>query len=155
LISQLREAGRFAFRLVTTDADPKIGRPLASHFRRLPSARGLSPCRRTLAPRRKLLGEFRPLFQDERVTKLGHGIKSDLGFLKCYDIEIRGTLFDTMVAHSLIEPDMRHTLDYLAESCFGYRSIAPSTVFGDPKASKGQLSLAPESLADYAAEQLT
>src|SRR6185369_8518819 len=86
---------------------------------------------------------------NERITKIGHSVKCDVGYLLCYGIEVRGPIFDSMVAHSLIEPEMRHTLDYLAETRLGYCPISAETLFD---AKTGQLTLEPERLADYANE---
>src|SRR5207247_6592389 len=137
----------FAFRLVTTDEDPKVGRPLGLAISTTPHEGFFVPLPEDDATTTALLQEFRPVLENEKVGKVGHALKSDLGFLKCYGIEVRGTIFDTMIAHSLIEPDQRHTFTYLAESLLGYSSIAPAKVFGDAKSV--QLSLAPRVLADY------
>ena len=68
----------------------------------------------------KILEEFRPLLESESIEKVGHNLKFDASVLKWCGISLRGKLFDTMVAHSLIEPDMRHTLGYLSEAYLGY-----------------------------------
>jgi len=68
----------------------------------------------------KILEEFRPLIESESIEKVGHNLKFDATVLKWRGISLRGKLFDIMVAHSLIEPDMRHTLGYLSEAYLGY-----------------------------------
>ena len=68
----------------------------------------------------KILDEFRPLLESEFIEMVGHNLKFDASVLKWRGISLRGKLFDTMVAHSLIEPDMRHTLGYLSEAYLGY-----------------------------------
>ena len=68
----------------------------------------------------KILEEFRPLLEAESIEKVGHNLKFDASVLKWRGISLRGKLFDTMVAHSLIEPDMRHSLGYLSEAYLGY-----------------------------------
>jgi len=68
----------------------------------------------------KILEEFRPLLESESIEKVGHNLKFDATVLKWRGISLRGKLFDTMVAHSLIEPDMRHVLGYLSEAYLGY-----------------------------------
>jgi DNA polymerase I len=67
-----------------------------------------------------ILEEFRPLLESESIEKIGHNLKFDATALKWRGISLRGKLFDMMVAHSLIEPDMRHTLAYLSEAYLGY-----------------------------------
>jgi DNA polymerase I len=126
LIQRLEQAEAFSFHLATTDADPKIGRPLGIGFCTAPHEGAYIPLPEDDSAATALLNEFRSVFESANSCKLGHGLKSDLAYLKCYGIETHGTLFDTMLAHSLIEPDMRHGIDYLAEACFGY-SLAPRT----------------------------
>ena len=67
-----------------------------------------------------VLEEFRPVFTSERIEKIGHNLKFDLGALQWRGLAVGGKLFDAMIAHSLIEPDMRHSLEYLSEVFLGY-----------------------------------
>jgi DNA polymerase-1 len=71
---------------------------------------------------------LRPIFESEKIEKTGHNLKSDLRLLREQGISVGGKLFDTMIAHSLIEPDMRHALEYLAETYLGY---SPMVIAGD------------------------
>jgi DNA polymerase-1 len=71
-----------------------------------------------------VLEEFRPIFESAEIAKTGHNLKRDLRLLRERGISVGGKLFDTMVAHSLIEPDMRHALEYLSETHLGYTPIA-------------------------------
>ncbi len=151
LLEQLQAAGSFAFRVVTTHEDPKIGLPLGLAFSTASGQGVFVPVAKDDAVATRVLEEFRPIFENERIAKVGHALKSDLGYLKCFGVEVRGTIFDTMVAHSLIEPDIRHTLEYLTESSLAYCPIPASKIFGDAKS--GQLALEPSLLADYAMEQ--
>ncbi len=98
------------------------------------------------------LALFKPLFAS-KLLKIGQNIKYDLLILENYGIQIKGPLFDTMLAHYLIEPDQRHGMDILAESYLGYSPIAIEELIG--KKGKGQLSMAmidKEKIKDYAAE---
>jgi DNA polymerase-1 len=100
-----------------------------------------------------VLEEFRPVFEDERIEKVGHNLKFDLSVLKWHGFSVRGKLFDTMVAHSLIEPDMRHGMDYLSEVYLGYTPVPITKLIGEEKA--GQISMAdvaPQVVAEYSAE---
>jgi DNA polymerase-1 len=142
-----------AFRLVTTDSDPKVGKPLGLGFSTAPHQGVFVVLPDDDADSTKILGEFRSLFEDERIVKVGHALKSDIGFLKCYGIEVRGAIADIMLVHSLIEPDMRHSLDYLAESSLGYTPIAAGKMLMGGQANGGQLALSQETLADYGSEQ--
>src|SRR4029077_2894913 len=71
-----------------------------------------------------VLEEFRSVFESAEIEKTGHNLKRDLRLLREGGVSVGGKLFDTMVAHSLIEPDMRHALDYLSETHLGYTPIA-------------------------------
>jgi DNA polymerase-1 len=75
-----------------------------------------------------VLEEFRPILESELIEKVGHDLKFDLSLLEWRGFSVGGKLFDTMIAHSLIEPDMRHSLSYLAEAYLGYTPIPRSTL---------------------------
>ena len=73
-----------------------------------------------------VLEQFRGLFESDRIEKVGHDLKLDLSVLKWRGVSVRGKLFDTLIAHSLIEPDMRHGLEYLSEAFLGYSLGKPT-----------------------------
>lgn len=101
----------------------------------------------------QILKEFVPLFENETIEKIGQNIKYDINVLNKYGIHVKGKLFDTMIAHFLLEPDMRHNMDFLAEAYLGYKPVSIETLIG--KKGKGQLSMrdvAIEKLVEYAAE---
>lgn len=101
----------------------------------------------------QLLNKFVPLFQDETKTLIGQNIKYDYHMLMNYGIQIRNKLFDTMVAHFLIQPEMRHGMDVLAETYLNYSPISIETLIG--KKGKGQISMREvplEDITEYAAE---
>ena len=98
--------------------------------------------------------DLRALLESETIEKIGHDLKYDLTVLRWHGISVRGKLFDTMLAHSLIDPDLRHTLTFLSESFLGYSPIPPSRVFGeDASGQKNMLELAGQDLSEYAAEK--
>ncbi|MDO5105967.1 DNA polymerase I [Capnocytophaga sp.] len=86
-----------------------------------------------------LLEEFRPFFENEQITKIGQNLKYDIKVLFTYGINVQGALFDTMVAHYLINPDMRHNMDVLSETYLGYTPVSIETLIG--KKGKNQLSM--------------
>ena len=88
-----------------------------------------------------ILEEFRELFADTTREKIGHNLKFDIGVLQWQGFTVETPLFDTMLAHTVIEPDQRHKMDYLAESMLGYKPIAYDEVFGKPGEKTGQMSL--------------
>jgi DNA polymerase-1 len=102
---------------------------------------------------KKLVSNFVSVFLDESIIKIAQNIKYDLAVLKKYGIEIRGKLFDTMLAHYILEPDSRHGMDFLSETILGYQPIEIETLIG-PKG-KNQKSMKDVSLdliKEYAAE---
>ncbi|MGQ0827134.1 MAG: DNA polymerase I [Bacteroidota bacterium] len=100
-----------------------------------------------------LVNEFKPIFENEKISKIGQNIKYDMSVLKWYGIEIKGKLFDTMIAHFLIQPEMRHNMNVLAETYLGYSPVSIETLIG--KKGKAQLSMRDvplEDIKEYAAE---
>lgn len=100
-----------------------------------------------------MLEEFKDIFENESVEKIGHNLKYDIKVLSNYNIGVKGKLFDTMIAHYLINPDMRHNMDILAETYLNYQCIPITDLIG--KKGKNQLSMRSVSLDDqteYAVE---
>ena len=100
-----------------------------------------------------ILEEFRPFFESEDIEKIGHNLKYDLKVLSNYDMQVKGTLFDTMIAHYLINPDMRHNMDVLAETYLNYQPVSITELIG--KKGKNQLSMRAISIkeqTEYAVE---
>lgn len=101
----------------------------------------------------KIVREFEPVFKNEKSLKVGQNIKYDMLVLQNYGIEVRGKLFDTMVAHYVLQPELRHNMDYLAEIYLHYQTIHIEELIG-PK-SKGQKNmrdLSPQEVYLYACE---
>ncbi|HRD39888.1 MAG TPA: DNA polymerase I, partial [Bacteroidia bacterium] len=101
----------------------------------------------------KILEKLRPIFENESKILIGQNIKYDYHILKNYNISIKNKLWDTMVAHFLIQPDMRHNMDVLAETYLNYSPVSIETLIG--KRGKNQLSMRDvpvEQIKDYAAE---
>jgi DNA polymerase-1 len=164
LIQTLQKLECFCFDTETTGLDPKEARlvglafsfaPHAGYYVPLPPDDG-SPQLRTShsAPRTSpILDEFRSVLESDRIEKVGHNLKFDLSVLKWQGVSVGGKLFDTMVAHSLIEPEMRHGMDYLSEVYLGYTPVPISKLIGDAKA--GQINMADvpvAAVAEYSAE---
>jgi DNA polymerase-1 len=100
-----------------------------------------------------LVEEFRPFFESKTILKIGQNIKYDLLILKNYDVRVAGPFFDTMLAHYLIEPDMRHNMDVLAETYLHYTPVPITDLIGPKgKNQKTMADLAPALVSDYACE---
>lgn len=97
--------------------------------------------------------EFKIILEDDKTEKIGQNLKYDITVLKRYGVEVKGKLFDTMIAHFLIQPDMRHNMNILAETYLNYSPISIETLIG--KKGKGQLTMrdvATDQLLQYAGE---
>ena len=70
----------------------------------------------------KIVNEFRPVFENESSLKVGQNIKYDMIVLQNYGVEVKGPLFDTMIAHYVLQPELRHGMDYLAEIYLHYQT---------------------------------
>ena len=101
----------------------------------------------------EIVQEFRLIFGDEKILKIGQNIKYDLSILKNYGLEIRGPLFDTMIAHYLIQPEMKHNLDYLCEQYLNFQKITTDTLIGKKGTQQQTMRQAsPDKLRDYSCE---
>jgi len=100
-----------------------------------------------------VLAEFKALFENENIEKVGQNIKYDLNVLTNYNIQLKGKLFDTMIAHYLIQPDMRHNMDLLAEAYLGYKTVSIESLLGKKgKKQKTMRDIPQEEIVDYACE---
>ena len=109
------------------------------------------PAEREAAQR--MVDIFRPLYEDEHIMKVGQNVKYDYEVLRRYGIEVRGPMFDTMLAHYIVQPELHHNMDYMAETLLGYQTIHIDQLIG-PRG-KGQRSmrdLEPQEVYEYAAE---
>ncbi|HTL82320.1 MAG TPA: 5'-3' exonuclease H3TH domain-containing protein, partial [Bacteroidia bacterium] len=100
----------------------------------------------------KIADEFKPVFENEKITKTGQNIKYDINILKNYGIEVKGHLFDTMIAHYLLQPDMRHGMDLLAETYLDYSPVSIETLIGKGKNQLSMRDVPVEKISEYAAE---
>jgi DNA polymerase-1 len=100
-----------------------------------------------------LVDKFKPFFESETIEKIGQNIKYDLKILSHYGIQIKGKLFDTMIAHYLINPDMRHNMDVLSETYLKYSPKSIEDLIGKKgKNQKSMRDIALEEIKEYAAE---
>ncbi|MBT8230554.1 MAG: DNA polymerase I, partial [Bacteroidia bacterium] len=102
---------------------------------------------------RKQCAIFKPVLENQDIIKIGQNIKYDLLMMKWYDVELKGRYFDTMIAHYLLEPDLRHKLDFISEALLNYTMVPITELIG--KKGKNQLSMRDidiEKVKEYAAE---
>ncbi|MGB5463200.1 MAG: DNA polymerase I [Aureibaculum sp.] len=87
----------------------------------------------------RIVQEFKPFFEGEHIEKIGQNLKYDIKVLSNYNMKVKGNIFDTMIAHYLINPDMRHNMDVLAEAYLNYQAVSITELIG--KKGKNQLSM--------------
>jgi DNA polymerase I len=153
LIQKLRAQKMFCFDTETTSLDPKEARLVGLAF----SFQSHTGCFVALPKDDReasaVLEEFRGVLEDESIGKLGHNLKFDLSVLRWNGLAVRGRLLDTMLAHSLVEPDQRHGMDYLSEVYLGYTPVPITDLIGEKKSGQRSMADVPvEALTEYAAE---
>ncbi|TWU39903.1 DNA polymerase I [Novipirellula aureliae] len=153
LINRLKQQKSFCFDTETTSLDAREAIPLGISFCIEPHQAYYVVCPSDANEMQSMIDEFRPLFEDQSIEKVGHNLKYDMTLLRWHGIQVRGELFDTMLAHAMKEPEMRHGLDYLSTLYLGYRPIPTSDLIG-PKG-KDQINMRDvpiDQVAEYACE---
>lgn len=96
---------------------------------------------------------FKPLYENDKIVKIGQNLKYDLEVLHRYGIQLKGEMFDTMIAHYLIQPELHHNMDYMAEVYLHYQTIHIEELIGPKgKNQRSMRSLSPAEVYEYAAE---
>lgn len=96
---------------------------------------------------------FKPLYENEDIVKVGQNIKYDYMVLRRYGIDLQGPMFDTMLAHYIVQPELRHNMDYMAETLLNYKTIHIDELIGQKgKNQKSMRDLSPAEICDYASE---
>lgn len=96
---------------------------------------------------------FKPLYENEEIVKVGQNIKYDMEVLRNYGIELKGPMFDTMIAHYVLQPELRHNMDYMAEVYLNYQTIHIEELIGERgKNQKNMRDLSPTDIYEYACE---
>lgn len=153
LRAELAIQSEFCFDTETTGLDPLNSELvcLSFSFRKHEAFCVTLPAKKNEA--QIIIDQFREVFADERIMKIGQNLKFDILMLKQYGIELKGKMFDTMLAHYLIQPELKHNLDYLCEIYLNYQKISTENLIGDK--GRNQLSMRSvqqEKLKDYACE---
>ena len=101
----------------------------------------------------KIVQIFKPLYESDKIMKIGQNIKYDYEVLTRYGVTLQGKMFDTMIAHYLIQPELHHNMDYMAETQLGYQTIHIEELLGPKgKKQKNMRDLSPTDIYEYAAE---
>ncbi|MCB0642027.1 MAG: DNA polymerase I, partial [Phaeodactylibacter sp.] len=102
---------------------------------------------------RSIVAEFKGILENPKIEKIGQNIKYDCIILKWYGVEVKGALFDTMIAHYLLEPELRHNMDYMAETYLKYKPVSITELIGGKgKPQKTMRDVPVEQVKEYAAE---
>lgn len=153
LIAMLLQQTSFCFDSETTNIDPNQAELVGLSFAVKAHEAYYVPVPEDQTQARQLVYEFKQLFENEHIAKTGQNIKYDAIMLKWYGVEVQGSYFDTMIAHYLVEPELRHGMDYLAETYLKYQPVSIESLIG--KKGKGQVTMREvdvEIVKDYAAE---
>ena len=147
--------GAFCFDTETDGLDPRVARLLGIAFSQAAGSGWYVPISPRPAPNDSPieLEDFRELFERGTMLKVGHNLKFDLAILRAHGVEVAGPFFDTMIAHALVEPELRHGMDYLSEALLGYTPIPIEHLIGPKGASQKSMADIPVAqVATYAAE---
>jgi len=158
LITQLLQQPRFCFDLETTSLDPRDTKIVGIAFS-WQAHEGWFVLFPREAAAQAVLAEFAEVFTGAGREKIGHNLKFDLSVLLAHGVEVSGPFFDTMLAHSLVEPEQRHGMDFLAEALLNYTPVPITALIGTEKNDLfSQATMAdvadadPQKITDYAAE---
>jgi DNA polymerase-1 len=153
LIARLEKQSSFCFDTETTGINPNTAELVGMSFSWQPFEAFYIPLPDVYDEAQVIVAEFKPVLENDKIQKTGQNLKFDISILKWYDVVVKGPLFDTMLAHYLIQPDMRHGMDLLAATYLNYQPVAIEDLIG--KKGINQLSMRNVDLAtikEYAAE---
>lgn len=142
----------FCFDTETTQLDALEAELVGISFSKQEKEAYYLPCPEKRNECQALLEKLRPLFENPGILKIGQNLKFDILVLRNYRISVQGPLFDTMIAHYLLQPELRHNLDYLAEIYLHYQTIPIEALIGPKGRQKSMRDVPLEEIAEYAAE---
>lgn len=153
LITFLSEQKAFCFDTETTGTDANCCDILGISFAVVPGKAWYVPFSQINEECVATLNRFKSLFEDQSISKIGQNLKYDILLLSWYGIEVKGELFDTMLAHYLLDADSRHNMDVLAENYLGYSPIPIAKLIGPKGKKQGNMrDIAVDLVAPYACE---
>ncbi len=153
LINELEHCSSFCFDTETTGLDTIVAELVGMSFAIQPGKAWYVPVPENQEQANRLVSKFKNVFSNPAIGKTAQNMKFDMAVLANYGIEIKGPTFDTMLAHYLIEPDMRHNMDLLAETYLHYSPVSIETLIGKKGKSQTTMRTVPlEQIKEYAAE---
>ncbi|MGA9648709.1 MULTISPECIES: DNA polymerase I [Pedobacter] len=153
LIKLLLTQDRISFDTETTGTDANTADLVGLSFSIKPGTGYYIPVPEARAEAQAIVDEFRVVLENEKIEKIGQNTKYDILVFKWYGLQVKGKLFDTMLAHYLIDPDTRHGMDVLSENYLGYSPISITKLIGPKGKNQGTMRDVPViDVVDYAAE---
>ena len=153
LVAELKKHAEICFDTETTGIDANDAELVGLSFSVTPGEAWYVPCPADQKRTNEILAFFTPLFSDEKKVWIGQNIKYDMLILKWYGIELKGKLFDTMLAHYVIEPDGKRGMDILSAKYLGYEPVHIEELIGKKGKTQGNMrDVELEKIKDYAAE---
>ena len=154
LIHVLQFQKSFCFDTETTGLDPLKAELVGMSFSFSEFEAYYVPLPENFEEAKTVVAEFKALFEDEKKEKIGQNLKYDILALKKYDVDVKGPFFDTMIAHYILEPNVRkHGMDYLSEVYLNYKPISIETLIGPKGKNQGNMRDVPQKdICEYACE---
>ncbi|HYH55571.1 MAG TPA: 5'-3' exonuclease H3TH domain-containing protein, partial [Anseongella sp.] len=153
LISLLEKQAAFCFDTETSGTDANSCELVGLSFCIQKGEAWYVPIPHDMEEAGRILNEFKPVLENERIGKIGQNLKFDIIVLRCCGVEVRGKLSDTMLAHYILEPDGRHGMDLLAENYLAYKPVSITELIGKKGKDQGNMrDVVIETVKDYAAE---
>jgi DNA polymerase-1 len=153
LIALLLQQKSFCFDTETTGTDANHCELVGLSFAIKPGEAWYVPVPANEEEAKNIAKEFKPVLENSDIKKIGQNLKFDILMLKWYDVEVKGDLFDTMMAHYIIDPDTRHNMDILSENYLGYKPVSITELIGPKGKNQGSMrDVEMEKIKEYAAE---
>lgn len=153
LIQLLSEVKSFCFDTETTSVDANEAELVGIAFSVKTGEAYYVPVPADQKVAKELVSEFKEVLEDEKIKKIGQNLKYDMLVLKWYGVEVKGELFDTMLAHYLMEPELRHNLNYMSETYLSYKPVSIESLIGKKGKKQGSMRDVPiEKAKEYAGE---
>ncbi len=153
LINLLKQQTEFCFDTETTGTDANHCELVGLSFSIKPGEGWYVPVPVNQDEVKSIVNEFKGVLEDPTIGKTGQNLKFDILMLKWYDVEVKGNLFDTMMAHYIIDPDTRHNMDILSENYLGYKPVSITELIGAKGKNQGNMrDVEIDKIKEYAAE---
>ena len=153
LIDYLKKQKEFCFDTETTSVDAFEAELVGMSFSYYPTEGYYVPVPDDVEGAKAIVAEFKEVLEDKEIIKIAHNIKYDILVLRNYGVEVSGPLFDTMLAHFLVEPDTRHGMDFMAENYLNYKPVSIESLIGKKGSKQGNMRDVPVGeVKEYASE---